>query len=197
MVDEDVRKSRVVVQTPTSRREVTQTESMMAPERSGISSTTVGVIVVLAVAVITVLVLLLLNGQTNNTNSDLAAQQAPAVPQNTIVQQPAPATQPAPVIIQQPAPVTQPPVIVNPAAPAGGSTTNVPDDASIQAEIDKRISDDPTYSALGITATVLNEKVTLVGAVKTEAMKLQIERMVKTVKGVKSVDNQIAVNTGE
>ncbi len=193
MADEDLRKSRVVVQTPMSRREVTQTESMMVPQRSGISGTTVGVIVVLAVAVITVLVLLLLNGQTNNNvNSDLATQQSPAVPQNTIVQQPA--TQPAPVIIQQPAPVTQPPVIVNPAAPAGSSASNLSDDAAIQAEIDKRISDDPTYSTLGITATVLNGKVMLVGTVKTEAMRLQIERMVKTIKGVKSVDNQIAVN---
>jgi osmotically-inducible protein OsmY len=33
----------------------------------------------------------------------------------------------------------------------------------------------------------------LVGAVKTEELKTRIERMVKQVKGVKEVDNQITV----
>ena len=87
--------------------------------------------------------------------------QAP-VPQTTIIQQPAP-QQPPPVIIQQPAPATQPaPVIVNPPAPAGGSSASVSDDLAIQAKIDKKIQDDPTYSGLGLTATVLDGKVTSV-----------------------------------
>ena len=33
----------------------------------------------------------------------------------------------------------------------------------------------------------------LIGTVKTEALKTQIERMVKQIKGVKAVDNQIWV----
>jgi len=33
----------------------------------------------------------------------------------------------------------------------------------------------------------------LMGTVKTEALKLQVERAVKYVKGVQSVDNQISV----
>jgi osmotically-inducible protein OsmY len=40
---------------------------------------------------------------------------------------------------------------------------------------------------------VLNGKVMLLGTVKTEATKAQIEKMVKQVKGVKEVDNQISV----
>jgi hypothetical protein len=196
--DQEARRSRVVVETPTVRREVTQTESLRVPERSGISGATVGVIVVVAVALVTILVLVLLNNQANQANNaNLAAQQQPApVPQTTIIQQPAAQQQP-PVIIQQPAPATQPaPVIVNPPAPAGGSTTSVSADAAIQAKIDKKIQDDPTYFGLGITATVLDGKVTLVGMVKNDAMKLQIERMIKAIRGVKSVDNQIIVNAG-
>ena len=114
-------------------------------------------------------------------------------------QQPAPAQQP-PVIIQQPAPVTQPaPIIVSP--PAGGSTSSastttaesVNMDSTIQAAIDKSLMDDPELSTLGITASVLDGKVMLIGTVKTEALKAQAERLAKQVKGVKSVDNQITV----
>ena len=66
-------------------------------------------------------------------------------------------------------------------------------DSTIQTAIDKKISDDPEISTLGITATVIDGKVTLLGTVKTETLKTQIERMVKNVKGVKTVDNQITV----
>lgn len=114
--DEQAKKSRVVVETPTSRREVTQTESVRN-DRGGISGATVGVIVVVAIALITIVVLFLMNGQNADTvNANLAAQQQ-AAQQPVIVQQPAQQQQP-PVIIQQPAPAAnQPPVIIQQAAP--------------------------------------------------------------------------------
>jgi hypothetical protein len=193
--DEQARRSRVVVETPTSRREVTQTESYRDPDRGGISGATVGVIVVVAIALITVVVLFLMNGQqTDQANNNLAAQQAQQPP--VIVQQPAPAAQQPPVIIQQPAPATaqQPPVIINPPAPAsGGATSNTSNDGAIQTAIDKKISESPTFSSLGITATVLDGKVTLTGTVNSEALKSQLDRMIRTIKGVKQVDNQIVV----
>jgi hypothetical protein len=123
----------------------------------------------------------------------VAAQQPPT----TIVQQPAPVQQP-PVIIQQPAPATQPaPIIVTP--PAGGTTmpaesaSSANIDSTIQAAVDKKLADDPEISTLGITATVLDGKVMLIGTVKTAELKTRIERMVKQIKGVKAVDNQISV----
>ena len=139
------------------------------------------------------LVLFWMSSQPTTDNANLAAQQP-----TTVVQQPAPVQQP-PVIVQQPAPVTtQPaPIIVTP--PAGGTTTSSTStdsmsmDSTIQAAVDKKISDDPEISTLGITASVVNGKVMLIGTVKTEALKTQIERMVKQVKGVKAVDNQISV----
>ena len=66
-------------------------------------------------------------------------------------------------------------------------------DLHIRSVMEERISDDPEISTLGITASVLNGKVMLVGTVKTEELKTRIERMVKQVKGVKEVDNQITV----
>ncbi|HAF16072.1 MAG TPA: hypothetical protein DCK99_20730 [Blastocatellia bacterium] len=190
--DEQARRSRVVVETPTSKREVTQTESYRNPERSGLSGATVGVIVVVAIALITIVVLFLMNGRTDTTNANLAAQQQTPAPPTTIIQQPAQQQQP-PVIIQQPAPAAnQPPVIINQSAPAGGSSApNTSNDGAIQMAIDKKISDDPNLSTLGITATVLDGKVTLTGTVKSEALKTQVERAIRGIKGVKQVDNQI------
>ena len=196
--EEQSRKSKVVVETPTSRREVTQTDSVRNPDpdRGGISGATVGVIVVVAIALITIVVLFLMNGQqTDNANANLAAQQQQnQPPPTTIIQQPAQQQQP-PVIINQPAPAAnQPPVIINQPAPSGGgSAPNMSNDGAIQTAIDKKISDDPTYSSLGITATVLDGKVTLTGTVKSEALKSQVDRMIRTIRGVKQVDNQIVV----
>ena len=191
--EEQARKSRVVVETPNERREVVSSQSVRTPDNSGISAGMVGVLVVVAIALITLLVLFWMSSQPTTDNANLAAQQP-----TTVVQQPAPAQQP-PVIIQQPAPATQPaPIIVTP--PAGGSTMPAESassaanmDSTIQAAVDKKLADDPEISALGITATVLDGKAMLIGTVKTEELKIRIERMVKQVKGVKAVDNQISV----
>jgi hypothetical protein len=189
--EEQARRSRVVVETPNERREVVSSQSVR--DNSGISAGMVGVLVVVAIALITMLVLFWMSSQPTE-NANLSA------PPPTVVQQPAPAQQP-PVIIQQPAPpATQPaPIIVSP--PAGGSTSSastttaesVNMDSTIQAAVDKTLLDEPDLSTLGITASVLDGKVMLIGTVKTEALKAQAERVVKQIKGVKSVDNQITV----
>src|ERR1043165_9813603 len=114
--EEQARRSRVVVETPTERREVVSSQSVRTPDNSGISAGMVGVLVVVAIALITMLVLFWLSSQPATDNANLAAQHPPT----TVVQQPAPVQQP-PVIIQQPAPATQrAPIVVTP--PAGGTT---------------------------------------------------------------------------
>ena len=187
--DEQARRSRVVVETPTARREVTTTEAVRN-DRGGVSGATVGIIVVVAVALITIVVLFLMNNQNTDTvNANLSEQ--PVQQQPVIVQQPAPQQQP-PVIIQQPAPVTaaQPPVIIQ-QAPSAGSTSTGSADGGIQTAIDKKIADDPVLAGLGITATVLDGKVTLTGTVKDETLKTQVERAIRSIRGVRQVDNQI------
>ena len=186
--EEQARRSRVVVETPSERREVVHTQSVRSDDRNGISAGMVGVLVVVAIALITMLVLFWMSTQPTTDTTVATAPQ----PATTVVEQPAPVQQP-PVIIQQPAPVTtQPaPVIITP--PAGGSTASSSTDSAanmdsnIQTEIDKRLMDDPTFSTLGITTTVINGKVTLLGTVKTDTLKTQIEQLVK------QVDNQITV----
>ena len=189
--EEQARKSRVVVETPNERREVVHSQAVR--DNSGISAGMVGVLVVVAIALITMLVLFWLSSQPTTENATVTTAQQPP----TVVQQPAPVQQP-PVIIQQPAPATQPaPIVVTP--PAGGSTAStmptesVNMDSTIQTAVDKKLSDDPEISTLGITASVVNGKAMLIGTVKTEEMKTRIEQMVKQVKGVKAVDNQISV----
>ena len=187
--DEQARRSRVVVETPAARREVTHTEAVRT-DRGGISSATVGVIVVVAIALITIVVLFLMNGPTDTTNANLAEAQPATQQPPVIVQQPAPQQQP-PVIIQQPAPVGQAPVIIQQAPSSGTTPATMSQDGSIQAAIDKKIADDPTLSSLGIIATVLDGKVTITGTVKSEAQKAQVERAIRSISGVKQVDNQI------
>ena len=191
--EQQARQSRVVVETPTEKREVVHSQTVRTPDNSGISAGMVGVLVVVAIALITMLVLFWMSSQpTSDQNANTVAQQ----PQQQPIIQQAPAQQP-PVIIQQPAPATQPaPIIISP--PAGGSTepSAANNDATIQLSIDKQLTDDPKFSSLGITATVMNGKVTLLGTVKTEAAKSDVEKMVRRTKGVKDIDNQISVIPG-
>lgn len=186
--EQEARRSRVVVETPTARREVTQTEAVRHPEPGGLSGPAVGAIVVLAVALVTILVLFLMSGQTDTANDNLVVREtAPPIIQQQPAQQP-------PVIIQQAPPAPQQaPIVISPPAPAGGSTSSASEDMAIQAAIDKKIADDPRLSTLGITVSVLNGKATIIGTVNSDAMKSQIERMVRDIRGVKDIDNQIIV----
>lgn len=198
--EHEVKRSRVVVETPNTRRETTRTERDYTPDGGGTSTTTIAVVVILAVGVVVLLLLLVMNRQSSE-NANLAAQQAqnaqqPAQQAPIIVQQPAQQPQQAPVIVQQPAQQQQPPIIVNQPASGGSSAPAVPDDSSIQAEVDKRLHKDFAVPALDITVSVVNGKALLVGTVKTDQVKSQIEKAVLAVKGVKSVDNQLIVSAG-
>src|ERR1041385_4850136 len=129
--EEQARRNRVVVETPNERREVVHSQSVRTPDNSGISAGMVGVLVVVAIALITMLVLFWLSSQPTTDNANLAAQQP-----TTVVQQPAPATQPAPIVVT-------PPAATAPAATGGsclpGESVNF--DSTIQTAVDKKISD--------------------------------------------------------
>ena len=206
--EEQHRRSRIVVETPAAKREVVQSRIARVPERRGVPAGVVAALVIGSVALVTVLFLFILNRQSNDTTVSTdthtaSTSQTPAQ-QPVIIQQPTPLPQ-QPIIVQPPAPTTsQPPVIVEqqpapgavaPSAPATASKPGA-DDAAIQSEIDKKMSEDATLSTVGVTATVQSGKVTLIGTVDSQAIKNQVERLVKTIKGVKTVDNQIIVSAG-
>ena len=203
--EEQHKRSRVVIETPTARREVVRTATARAPERRGVSTGVVAALVIGSVALVTILFLFILNRQNTDTtvNANVRSATAPTPSQQPVIiqQQPTPLPQ-QPIIIQQPAPAAdQPPVIIQQPAPItttnGTAATSKPsgtDDTAIQSEIDKRISQDATLSTADITPTVIEGKVTIIGAVESQAIKNQVERLAKGIKGVKAVDNQLIVS---
>ncbi len=199
--EEQHKRSRVVIETPTARREVVQTVTARAPERRGVSTGVVAALVIGAVALVTILFLFILNRQNNATEvtANVSTTATPLPQQPVIIQQATPLPQ-TPIIIQQPAATTtQPPIIIEqpaPATAAPATTTSGNDDATVQSAIDKKMAEDATLSTVGVSVSVSNGKATLSGTVDTQALKNQVERLVKSVKGVRTVDSQIVVSGG-
>jgi hyperosmotically inducible protein len=201
--EEQHKRSRVVIETPTARREVVQTVTARVPERRGVSTGVVAALVIGAVALVTLLFLFILNRQNPGTevSANVSTTATPLPQQPVIIQQQPTPQQQTPIIIQQPGTTTtQPPIIIEQPAPAttapATTTTSGTDDATIQSAIDKKMAEDATLSTVGVTVTVLDGKATLIGTVETQALKNQVERLVKSVKGVRAVDSQIIVSGG-
>ncbi len=205
--EEQTRRSRVVVETPTQRREVVHQQTVRYPEeRRGFSTAMVVTVALLAIAATAIIFLFLTNSRGDsetNVNIRTAAQPTPMSQTPVIVSQPA--AQPTPIIIQQPATTQPAPVIIQQAPPPSTTTTAPPattqpapaapahDDASLQTKLDKALTDDTDLSAAGITATVINGRVDLTGTVSTDALKRKAERLAYAIKGVTGVDNHITV----
>jgi hyperosmotically inducible periplasmic protein len=180
----------VVVNSPGQRSEVLTERVQSGPRESRVSAGTLAIIAVLAVTAIGAVVYIVINRNTNeaaNRNANLEASQTNSRQPTTIVQQPA---QQAPVIIQQPA--QQAPVIIQqPAQPHDRENTSANDDAAMQDIATKKLTEDPNMT--GVVMTVTDARVVLTGTVSTAATKAKAEQIVKAVRGVKSVDNQIVV----
>ena len=205
--EEQTKRSRVVVETPTERREVVQHQTVRYPEeRRGFSTGMVVTVALLAIAATAIIFLFLTNSrgdsETNVNIRTSATQPTPMTQTPIIVSQPA--TQPTPIIITQPAPVSQPaPVIIQQAPPPTSTTTAPPattapvapahDDVSLQANLDKALADDTELSAAGVTATIINGRAGLTGTVNSDALKHKAERLAYAIKGVTGVDNHITV----
>jgi hypothetical protein len=67
------------------------------------------------------------------------------------------------------------------------------DDAAIQAQIEKAINSDPGLAQLDVSTVVESGRVLLAGSVRSAELKQRVERVVKSVKGVTGVDNQLVV----
>lgn len=206
--EEQHRKSRVVIETPTERREVVQHQTVRTPERSGFSAGMVAAVALTAIAATAIIFLFLMNrGDSDNTNVNVrvAAQPTPYVQQAPAIVQPTPV---APVLV--PAPAATPIIIVQQAPPAPATTTaaappaaaaappasSANDDTAIQGRIDRAFRGDAAIFEAGVTAAFLGGKATLNGTVGSEALKERAEKLAYAVKGVQSVDNRITVVPG-
>lgn len=207
--EEQQRRSRVVVETPTARREVVQSQTVRTPERTGYSTGMIAAVALTAIAATAIIFLFLTNRGDNSENTNVnirtAAQSTPLVQQPPVIVQQQPATQPTPIIIQQAAPpVSQPaPVIITPPAAtapppatAPKAATVVTDDATLQVNIDRAFRDDPDLKSADVTAVVVEGKVTLDGTVKSEDLKQRAAKAAYKIKGVRSVDNKLVVTGG-
>jgi hypothetical protein len=185
--NEETVQKQVVVDNAGQRSEVVIERTQRGPRESGVSTATVVLIAILALTAVGVVFYIVSNRNANelaNRNANLAiASQAPPT---TIVQQPAPAQQ-APVIIQQPAPVQPAPVIIQQPNPRDSAS----DDANMQEVATKRLNDELDMTAVSIA--ISNGRAVLTGSVNSLVTKAKAEQIVKAVRGVKSVDNQIVV----
>src|SRR5713226_54667 len=143
--------------------------------------------IIVGATLVTTLLLLFVSGQIQDTTSENLTW-SPARQTTTTAASPTP--QPSQLSHPSPSASVATPT---PAAPERGATGDITDDTAIQAEIDKRIADEPNFSKLDITATVTNGRAILVGTVPTNELKTRIEKLARAVKGVKEVDNQIVV----
>lgn len=217
--EEQTRRSRVVVETPTARREVVQQQTVRYPEeRRGFSTAAVVTVALVAIAATAIIFLFLTNSRDDSAQTNVNVRAATATQPTPLSQPPVivtqPTAQPTPIIIQQPPPVTtQPaPVVIQQAPPASSTTTTTTappatgsagstagsasaagNDTALQTKLDKALADDADLSAAGVTATVLNGRVSLTGTVNSDALKRRAERLAYNVKGVLGVDNHIAV----
>jgi hypothetical protein len=210
--EEQHRRSRVVVETPTARREVVHSQTVRYPEeRRGVSTGVVVAVALTAIAATVIIMLFVTNpsddDSTTNVNLRAAAPVQPTPYAQAPVMVQTPVTQPTPIIIQQPAPapviVAPPPAVSDPstAAPPSSTATVPPassgasasDDLSLQQRVDRLFADDRDVSAANIFATVVSGRVQLTGTAPSDAVKQRAERLASSVKGVLGVDNRINV----
>ena len=204
--EEQQRRSRVVVETPTARREVVRQQTVRYPERRTYSTGMVVAVALVAIAVTAIIFLFLTNSRSDSTETNVnmrAAATQPTPMQAPVIVQ-TPMTQPTPIIITQPPTTTAPAPVIIQAPPTSTTTTAPPasrapaapahDDTSIQTKLDKALSDDTELSAAGVTATVIDGRVSLIGTVNSDALKRKAERLAYAIKGVTGVDNHITVS---
>jgi osmotically-inducible protein OsmY len=192
--NEKTEQRRVVVDSPSQRKEIVTETTQRGPKESSISTGMIAIVGIVAVASVGIILFLVSNrnagdAANRNANIDIAAQSAPTQPATTIIQQPAPVQQ-APIIIQGSAPAQQAPVIIQQPAQEN-SRDSSSDDANMQDIATKRLSEESDMAAVGIS--ISGARAVLTGSVNSAASKAKAERLVKSIRGVLSVDNKLVI----
>lgn len=177
------RRNRIVIETPSARyRQVGR--PYRRPAAPGTREGVVALSVIAAAALATFLALFLTSRPYDPMDSTVEPQQV--VPQGPTAIQPSPKPSPSTTPRQSPNATPE-----QPSEPAGG--TAPPDDAAIQSEIERTLASDAVLSRLDVSTIVDAGKVTMVGSVKSSELKQRVEKAVRSVGGVSSVDNQLVV----
>jgi hypothetical protein len=186
MSDHSRRRNRIVIETPTARYQ--RSARRVGPQPSpGTREVIVALTVIGAAALATFIALFLTSRPYDPMNSTLAPGQT--VPAGSLAMQPSP--KPSPAI--SPSPQQNPAGGVVPSTEPTVETPAVPDDAGIQSQIERTLAADPILSKLDVSTLVEGGKVTIVGSVRSADLKQRVEKTLRSIKGVISVDNQLVI----
>ena len=167
-------KRRVVVST--SR----QSHRPRQPTGTGSREAVVALSIIVAAALATFVALFLTSRPYDPMNSTFDAQQT--VPSGPLAAQ-SPTASPTPTVTR---PTESP-------EPAGETGPPVVDDTTIQTQIEQASRSDPALANLDVSTIVEGGRVTIIGSVPSAEAKQRVERTVRGIRGVVSVDNQLVV----
>jgi len=183
VADSRASRSRIVVDTSQQRQRRPQSRRPTSRR----NELWIAISVIVAAALATFVALFITSRPYDPATASLAPQQTiPSAAVFTPSPKPSPSTSPTPQ--------TKPTIAPTPAAAGGETSSAPPDDASIQSHIDTTLTADPTLSKLDVSALVENGKVTIVGSVRSVELKQRVEKVIRAIKGVINVDNQLVVN---
>ena len=194
----DYHERRTVIETePTRRAGQVETEhDYVSYERRGMSGAAVAAIVLSAVAAAVLLTLLFTSNRSDSRDEELARERTEPV-QTVPAQQPPP--QP-PVVVTVPQPQTPPTTVTVPVPVPTPSASSNPTssnpavtDTSIEVDVISKLTDDPELRSHPINVKFSNGTATLSGLVPRESLKARAESVAMSVKGVKRIVNDIAV----
>jgi len=190
----EYREERTVVQDdPVESRHVVESRYDSAVnERRGMSGVAVAALVVAAITAAVVITMLIINNQQRNSDEELAqerartalAQQTPAQPAQPVIVT-MPSTQPAIMPVPYPVP--------GPSQPAPIDTRTRTSSASVEIDVTSLLQNDEELRPFAIDVKVTGGTAILSGHVTDEDLKKRAERLARTVKGVQSIINDIAV----
>lgn len=203
-MNQDEQRSRLIIQTENTQREIKPSPREAS---KGIPLTVVIGIVLCAMMLTAIVILVLINrsdkttGDRSATNANINLNTQPTMTATplaafTPTTNIAPTATPQPTIQPAIAPTVQPASIpLNTPTPnaTAAATPNLPDDATLQANVSKVLLDDTEMANADIDTNVARGKVTLRGKVKSANLKLRAEKLVKTIRGVQSIDDKITV----
>ncbi|MEK6285665.1 MAG: BON domain-containing protein [Acidobacteriota bacterium] len=193
----EYRETRTVVEeVPIKRaRPVTETQyATVVTEERGISGGAIAALVLAAIAAAVVITILILNSRQSETEDQLALERArTAAAQQATSQQPSqPSQQPIIVMPSQPSTVQQVPVPV-PSQPVPAAVPSAPTSTELEIDVNSKFLDDQELKSSSIDVKVSGSTALLSGRVPNQDLKTRAEKIAKTVRGIRSVINNIVV----
>lgn len=176
------RRNRIVIDTPGARYRPGRPASLDTRPRAG--EAVVALTVIAAAALATFLALFLTSRPYDPMDSTMEAVQT--VPTGSLAS-------PSPKPSTTPTPPTEQAAGVQATPTPEAETPTVPDDAGIQARIERTLTADPVLSKLDVSTLVEAGKVTIVGSVRSAELKQRVEKAIANIKGVIAVDNQLVI----